>query len=76
MTPLKNSLKNGCFSQFTKKALEKIDHYEVSEDNWTDIKYPWLKYVENDVLCTVFCYARYSKRMEAFTGFEIKITLT
>ena len=33
-------------------------------------------YVKNDVLCTSYCYARYSKAMEEITGFGMKDCLS
>ena len=35
-----------------------------------------MDYVKNDVLCTAFSYARYSKGMEEITGFGMKNSLT
>ena len=32
----------------------------------------WLDYVKNDVLCTAFKYARYTKAKEKITGFSMK----
>ena len=34
-----------------------------------------MDYKKNDVLCTVFCYARSSKTREAFTGFGMRKSL-
>ena len=39
-------------------------------------KIEWLDYIKNDVLCTAFSYARYSKAMEDFTGFSMKDCLS
>ena len=39
-------------------------------------KNEWLPYLKNDVLSTAFSYARYSKRMQALTGFGMKNNLT
>ena len=36
----------------------------------------WMDYVKNDVLCTAFSYARYSKGMEEITEFGMKNSLT
>ena len=36
----------------------------------------WLPYVKNDVFCTSYCYARYSKAMEEITGFSMKDCLS
>ena len=49
-----------------------MNHDDVYSDTWKDKKSEWLDYVKNDVLCTVFPYARYSKAMEEITGFSMK----
>ena len=49
-----------------------MNHDEVSSDTWKDKKHEWLVYVKNDVICTSFSYARYSKALEKFTGFSMK----
>ena len=62
---------------FRKELLRiEMNHDDIFEDTWKDEKHEWLDYVKNDVLCTAFCYARYNKRMEKFTGFGIKNSLT
>ena len=60
------------------KELLKTDmnHNEVYSDTWKDKKSKWLPYIKNDVLCTAFSYARYSKAMEDITGFSIKDCLS
>ena len=35
-----------------------------------------MDYVKQDVLCTAFSYARYSKAMEEITGFSMKDCLS
>ena len=50
-----------------------MNHDEVDGNNYKDKKDEWLPYVKNDVLCTAFSYARYSKTMEEITGFGMKI---
>ena len=35
-------------------------------------KSEWLDYVKNDVSCTAFSYAWYTKAMEEITGFSMK----
>ena len=35
-----------------------MNHDEIDRDNYIGKKDEWLPYVKNDVLCTVFCYAR------------------
>ena len=54
----------------------KMNHDEVYSDTWKDKKDEWLDYVKNDVLCTAFCYARYSKAMEEITEFSMKDCLS
>ena len=49
-----------------------MNHDEVDGINYRDKKEEWLDFVRNDVLCTAFSYARYSKAMEAITGFSMK----
>ena len=53
-----------------------MKHDEVYSDTWKDKKDEWLDYVKNDVLCTAFSYARYSKAMEEITGFGMKDCLS
>ena len=53
-----------------------MDHDDVNGNNYKVKKDEWLPYVKNDVLCTAFCYARYSKAMEEITGFSMKDCLS
>ena len=53
-----------------------MNHDEVDDDNYKDKINEWLPYVKNDVLCTVFSYARYIKAMEEKTGFSMKDCLS
>ena len=53
-----------------------MNHDEVYSDTWKDKKSEWLDYVKNDVLCTAFCNARYSKPMQEITGFSMKDCLS
>ena len=53
-----------------------MNHDEVYSDTWRDKKSEWLDYVENDVICTAFSYARYIKAMDETTGFSIKECLS
>ena len=46
-----------------------MNHDQVDGNNYKDKKDEWLPYVKNDVLCTAFSYARYSKAMEEITGY-------
>ena len=53
-----------------------MNHDEFYSDTWKDKKDEWLDYVKNDVLCTAFSYARYSKAMQEITGFVMKDCLS
>ena len=74
MTHLTYSLKKiGKTFELQKEILKtEMDYDEIDENNCMKNKDVWLPYVKNDVLCTVFSYARYSKAMEEFTGFSMK----
>ena len=47
-----------------------MDHDEIDGKNCKDKINEWLPYVKNDVLCTVFSYARYIKAMERLQDFQ------
>ena len=49
-----------------------MDHYEIFEDTWEEKENEWLSYLNNDVLSTVFTFARYSKGMQKYLGFGMK----
>ena len=49
-----------------------MNHEDVVGNNYMKKKDEWLTYVEQDVLCTAFSYARYSKAIEEITGFSMK----
>ena len=53
-----------------------MEHDETYEYTWEDEENEWLSRVENDVLSTAFCYARYTMGMEELTGFGMKNSLT
>ena len=55
-----------------------MDHKEVYENTWEARENTWLPYVENDVLLTAFCYARYIMimDMEELNNFGMKNSLT
>ena len=53
-----------------------MNHDEKDGNNYKDKKDEWLPYVEDDVLCTAFCYSRYFKSMEKLTGFLLKDCLS
>ena len=76
MTHIISGLKTGFYIWFTKRVFLEKDQDEVFEDTWKDKKDVWLEYVKSNVLCTAFSYARYSKRMQVFTGFGMKSGLT
>ena len=53
-----------------------MNHDEIDANNYKNKKDIWLPYVKNDVLCTGYCYARYSKAMEEINGFSMKDCLS
>ena len=53
-----------------------MNHDEIDESIYMNNKDKWLLYVEKDVLCTAFSYARYSKAMEDITGISKKDCLS
>ena len=53
-----------------------MNHDEIDGNNYKEKIDEWLPYVKNDVLCTVFSYARYFKAMEELTGFSMKDCLS
>ena len=70
-------MKSGKTFKLRKEILKtEMIHDEVFSDTWIDKKSEWLEYVRNDVLCTAFSYARYSKAMEEITGFSMKDCLS
>ena len=70
MTHLNYSLKKlGKTLKIQKEILlTEMNHDEVYSDTWRDKKSDLLDYVKNDVLCTAFSYARYTKAVEEITG--------
>ena len=66
MTHLNYSLKKlGKTFKLQKELLKtELNHDEVDGDNYKSKTNEWLPYVKNDLLCTVFSYARYIKAME------------
>ena len=78
MTNLNYSLKKlGKTFKLQKELLKtEMNHNEVAGDNYKDKINEWLPYVENDVLCTAFSYARYIKAMDEITGFSMKDCLS
>ena len=63
---IEDSLKNRGKSCNLKPCLLKpeVEHNKFFEDNWEEKENEWVPYLKNDVLSTVFPYARYSKGME------------
>ena len=53
-----------------------MHHDEVYSGTLKDKKSERLDWVKNDVLCTSFCYARYTKAREEITGFSMKDCLS
>ena len=53
-----------------------MNHDEIDYNNYKDRKDKWLDYVEQDVLCTAFSFARYNKAIEEITGFSMKDCLS
>ena len=47
-----------------------MNHDDIDGDNYKYKEDIWLPYVKMDVLSTSYCYARYSKAMQEFTGFS------
>ena len=78
MTHLNYSLKKlGKTFELPKELLKtEMNHDEIDENNYKDKKDIWLPYVKNDVLCTAYCYARYSKAIEEISGFSMKDCLS
>ena len=78
MTHLNYSLKKlGKTFELPKELLKtEMNHDEINANNYKDRKEIWLPYVKNDVLCTAYSYARYSKAMEQITGFSMKDCLS
>ena len=78
MTHLNYSLKKlGRTLKLQKELLKtEKDHDEKDVNNYRDKTNEWFPYVKNDLLCTVFSYARYSKAMEEITGFSMKDCLS
>ena len=75
---IKRSLKKIGESYKLQPSLLKLEleHDEIYEDTWGARENEWLLYVKNDVLSTVFCYARYTMGMEELTKFSMKNSFT
>ena len=78
MTHLNYSLKKlGKTFKLPKELLKtEINHDDIDGGNYKDKKDIWLPYVQNDVLCTAYSYARYIKAMKEITGFSMKECLS
>ena len=74
MTHLNYSLKKlGKTFKFQKEFWKtEMNHDEVEVNNYKDKKDEWLDFVKQDVICTAFSYARYTKAMEEKTRFGMK----
>ena len=63
--------------KFQKELLKtQMNHDELDGNNYKDKINEWLPYVENDVFCTAFSYAKYCKAVEEITGFSMKDCLS
>ena len=78
MTHLKCSVKKlGKTFKLQKEILKtEMNHDENYADNWRDKKHEWVDYVNIDVLCTVFLFARHWKAMDEIIGFSRKDSLS
>ena len=78
MTHLNYSLqKLGKTFRLPKELLKaEMNHDEIDENNWRDKKVERLPYVEKDVLCTAYSYARYCGAMQEITGFSMNDCLS
>ena len=52
------------------------NHNEIDGENYKDKIDEWLDFVKQDVLCTVFSYARYCEVMDEITRFSMKDCLS
>ena len=75
---IKKSLKKIAESYKLQPSLlkQEMEYDEFYEDTREENKNEWLPFVKNDVLSTVFCYARYTMGMEEITNFGKKNSLT
>ena len=55
---------------------QELEHDEIYKDTWEEKENEWLPYVKNNVVSTVFCYARYTMGMEELTVFGMKNSVT
>ena len=78
MTLLKYSLKKlGQTFILSQKILKtEMNQDEVYSDTWKNKKSEWLDCVKNDIICTAFSYAPYTKAMEEITQFGMKDCLS
>ena len=78
MTYIIYSLKKlGKTFKLPQKLLKtELNHNDIDENNWKNRNDERLLHVKNDVLCTSFFYARYSRAMEKITGFSMKDCLS
>ena len=78
MTHFNYSLKKvGKTFKLQKELLKtEMNHDEVDGNKNKKKKDEWLPFVKQHVLCTAFCYARYSKSVQEITGFSMKYCLS
>ena len=55
---------------------KEMEHDETYEDTWEAEEDEWLPYVKNDLYSTVFCYDRYTMRLDELTNIGMKNSLT
>ena len=55
---------------------QELEHGEIYADTWEAGENEWLPFAKNDVLSTVFCYARNTMGMKELTFFGIKNSFT
>ena len=53
-----------------------IEHSVINKTNFADLRHFWEPYLQKDVLCLAFVYARHSMKMQKMTCFGIKDCLT
>ena len=78
VTRLNYSLKNlGRIFNLQEEILKtEMNHDEVDGKNWKDKKNDWIDYVKQDVICTAFSCAWYTKAMDEITVFSMKDCLS
>ena len=74
MTHLNYSLRKlGRTFELQKEVLKaEMNHDEVDGNNYKVKEGEWIDYGKNEVLCTAFSHARYSKAMDEVLGVSMK----